>query len=86
MKITKYTDTVQSRSCWGQGTYVIDLSNFNLPIDNTVYFSIVGDKDNPEGNYTINMSSEDLGVMIATVINSDHILIMKQILKEMGEI
>lgn len=83
MRITKYTDTVQSRSCWGQGAYITDLRNLKLPTDNDVKFSIIG---NNEDKYTINMSSEDLGVMIATVINSDHILIMKQILKEMGEI
>ncbi len=82
MKIEKYTDTVQSRSCEGEGLYVTDLCKLNLPIESTVRFSITSDGD----NYVINMSSEDLGVMIATVINSDHILIMKQILKEMGEI
>lgn len=83
MKITKYTDTVKSRSCWGQGAYLTDLRKVKRPTDNDVKFSIIGTN---EDKYTINMSSEDMGVMIATVINSDHILIMKQILKEMGEI
>ena len=86
MKITKYTETVQSRSCWGQGAYLTDLRKVKHPTENPVKFSIIGNKASNEGQYTINMSSEDLGVMIATVINSDHILIMKQILKEMGEI
>ena len=86
MKITKYTETVQSRSCWGQGAYITDLRNFKMPTDTDVKFSIIGKKGNTKGTYAINMSSEDLGVIIATVINSDHVLIMKQILKEMGEI
>ena len=82
MKIEKYTDTVQSISCIGEGLYVRDLYKLNPPTESTVRFSITSDKD----SYVINMSSEDLGVMIATAINSDHKLIMKQILKEMGEI
>ena len=82
MKIEKYTETVQSRSCLGRGVYVTELLSFKMPTESTVRFSITGNED----GYDINMSSEDLGVMVATLVNSDHILIMKQILKEMGEI
>lgn len=78
----KYTDTVQSRSCQGRGVYVTDLLRFKKPTESTVRFSITGNED----GYVIYVSSEDLGVMVGTLINSDHILIMKQILKEMGEI
>lgn len=82
MKIEKFTTTVQSRSCQGRGVYVTELLILKKPTESTVRFSITGDKD----GYVINMSSEDLGVMVGTLVNSDHILIMKQILKEMGEI
>ena len=82
MKIEKFTATVQSRSCEGCGMYMTDLLSFKMPTESTVRFSITGNKD----DYVINMSSEDLGVMVGTLVNSDHILIMKQILKEMGEI
>lgn len=82
MKIEKFTETVQSRSCQGCGVYVTDLLSFKMPTESTVRFSITGGDD----GYVINMSSEDLGVMVGTLINSDHILIMKQILKEMGEL
>ena len=82
MKIEKFTATVQSRSCQGRGVYVTDLLSFKMPTESTVRFSITGNED----GYVINMSSEDLGVMVGTLVNSDHILIMKQILKEMGEI
>lgn len=83
MKIEKFTATVQSRSCQGRGVYVTELLSFKMPTESTVRFSITG---NNEDGYVINMSSEDLGVMVGTLVNSDHILIMKQILKEMGEI
>ena len=82
MKIEKYTETIQSRSCQGRGVYETELLRFKMPTESTVRFSITCDKD----GYVINMSSEDLGVMVGTLVNSDHILIMKQILKEMGEI
>lgn len=82
MKIEKFTATVQSRSCQGRGVYATELLILKKPTESTVRFSITGDKD----GYVINMSSEDLGVMVGTLVNSDHILIMKQILKEMGEI
>ena len=82
MRIEQYTDTVKSRVCWGAGAYLINVGEFPKPTDADVRFSITDDGE----NYTINMSSGDLGVMIAGTINSDHILIMKQILKEMGEI
>ena len=82
MKIVKYTDTIKSRECWGKGAYLINLGKFSKPTEADVRFSITSE----DKNYVVNMSSEDLGVMISGVINSDHILIMKQILKEMGEI
>ena len=82
MNVVKLTDTIKSRECWGAGAYLKNLGKFPKPTEADVRFSITSGGE----NYVINMSSDDLGVMISGVINSDHILIMKQILKEMGEI
>ncbi len=62
---------------------MINYSDMSKPpkiCDMTVRFAIAGKDD----KYTISLTAEEF--TITGLINSDHILIMKQILKEMGEI
>ena len=76
-------DDVMIRDCYGSGCIsLIDPETYTrpdiIPVD--VRFSITGNgKD-----YTISVIAGK--VMTSTLLNSDHILIMKLILKEMGEI
>ena len=51
-------------------------------IDIDVRFAITGKFEGDD--YTLSLTAGDINM--TTLLNSDHILIMKQILKEMGEI
>ena len=82
MKTVKLKDGVIIRECNGGGVYSIVGDNINFddlrPLE--IRFAITGN----EKDYTMSFTSGRF--MISTLLNSDHILIMKQILKEMGEI
>ena len=82
MNAAKFKD-INIRDCVGSGCFsIIDPATYNRPEVNSidVRFSITGNgKD-----YTLSVVAGRL--MTTTLLNSDHILIMKQILKEMGEI
>lgn len=82
MNIANFKD-INIRDCVGSGCFsIIDPATYTRPEINSidVRFSITGDgKD-----YTLSVIAGRL--MTSILLNSDHILIMKQILKEMGEI
>ena len=82
MNTAKFKD-INIRDCIGSGCFsIIDPDTYKRPEINSidVRFSITGNGE----DYTLSMAAGRL--MITTLLNSDHILIMKQILKEMGEI
>ena len=82
MNIVKFNCNVTIRDCKGAGCFSIVDDTFNSDdIQPTeIRFAITGNKD----DYTMSLAAGRL--MISVLLNSDHILIMKQILKEMGEI
>ena len=83
MKTVKFKEGVTIRECIGGGCYSIvkdDGKFYNLQPLEEIRFAITGDKK----DYTMSFASGR--IMVSVSINSDHVLIMKQILKEMGEI
>lgn len=82
MKTVKLTDGVTIRECLGDGCFsIIDTDNPKIT-RNDIRFAVTGRND--EDEYTMSMTMGRC--IVSTLLNSDHILIMKQILKEMGEI
>ena len=80
MKTVKFKDGLVIKECIGDGCFsIVDTDKPEIS-RNDVRFAITGRDD----EYTISMAMGKL--LISTLLNSDHILIMKQILKEMGEI
>ena len=83
MKTIRLNDNIIVRECIGGGCYSIvkDNGTFDAlhPLEQ-IRFAITGDKK----DYTMSFASGR--IMVSVSINSDHILIMKHILKEMGEI
>lgn len=80
MKTVKFKDGLTITECLGDGCFsIVDTDKPEIS-RNDVRFAVTG----REGEYTISMAMGK--ILVSTLLNSDHILIMKQILQEMGEI
>ena len=80
MKTVKFEDGLVIKECLGDGCFsIVDTDNPKIT-RNDIRFAVTGRND----EYTLSMAVGRC--LISTLLNSDHILIMKQILKEMGEI
>ena len=80
MKTVKFKDGLVIKECIGDGCFSIVDTDKPKITRNDIRFAVTGRK----GEYTISMAVGRC--LVSTLLNSDHILIMKQILKEMGEI
>ena len=82
MKTVEFKDGLVIRECLGDGCFsIVDTDNPKIT-RNDIRFAVTSRND--EDEYTISMAMGRC--LVSTLLNSDHILIMKQILKEMGEI
>lgn len=84
MNTVKNNDGVIIRECFSCGVISLmndlsDISKVKL-YDRNVSCAVTGKDD----TYTLSLTDGTL--MMSTLLNSDHILIMKQILNELGEI
>lgn len=79
MKTSKYRDIV-IKECWGDGCFSIVDSDKPKITGHDIRFAVTAHNN----DYTVSMNVGRC--LVSTLLNSDHILIMKQILKEMGEI